>query len=438
MEMEEIFKNIIKINNCYNINYKNKNYLVNFRNHKILLQDNALYEKIENKDLSTLEWLIYEEMFDEEQKTIKLSEYEPTMVTFLMTTECNLNCIYCYAYNNISKKLQFSHAKLCIDYIVNNAVKKGKKGITVKFHGAGEPTLNMEVIVKIVEYTKKVAFAHHIGVKFHITTNGVMNDEKRLWLAENMDVITVSFDGFEKQQNIQRPHRMLNSFEEVIKSLEIFKNKGVNYGIRTTVTDNNIDILEEWAAFLAKVCVKNLNVEPVSICGNCFESDVKDVDCLTFFKKYIQLQESGKRNGINVSYSGVKLDKTIYIHCGGYGSNFVVTPDNSISTCYEVFDKENIESDCFIIGEVDNGKVNINVERVEQLRNKTLNNRTKCNQCFAEYQCGGGCISRGLSDNEFICKSVQAKCKITKLILLHELQNVIENNNLIDNEIFEF
>ena len=55
-------------------------------------------------------------------------EYTPTNVTFLPTSDCNLNCIYCYANSGIkSKYLTIDIAKSALDFIFNNAKKK-------KFH----------------------------------------------------------------------------------------------------------------------------------------------------------------------------------------------------------------------------------------------------------------------------------------------------------------
>jgi len=45
-----------------------------------------------------------------------------------------------------------------------------------------------------------------IDVKFYLNTNGVMEDHKRNWLTDNIDFVTISWDGFEAIQNRSCPH----------------------------------------------------------------------------------------------------------------------------------------------------------------------------------------------------------------------------------------
>ena len=61
------------------------------------------------------------------------------MISFFLTTRCNLNCIYCY--NKVERKkikektLPFEIAKAGIDYFFENNNSRH-----IRFYGPGEPT----------------------------------------------------------------------------------------------------------------------------------------------------------------------------------------------------------------------------------------------------------------------------------------------------------
>lgn len=434
---------VLKIKNCFNFNIDSISYLVNFKSRKFWVYSKEEYninDDFANLPINIWDRLVYEDIIDENQEINKKEKdrgYYPIIGTFLMSTICNLQCIYCYAYNKNNILMDIKTAKIAIDFLINNAILRNNKYIMVKFHGVGEPTLNWNTIVETYNYAKNKTKQFNINLKASITTNGIFSKDKRKWLAKNMDQITISMDGFEDIQNKQRPHITLNSYKEVIKTIKDIEASKVT--IRTTVTNINVDEIAKWTIFLNEIGVKKVNFEPVSICGKGKESGLEDVNTKLFIEKYIEAKEIEEHCGIEVSYSGIKLDKMAEFHCGAYGSNFVITPNGNISTCYEVVERNESELDKFLVGQVYENKVSINNMRIKELREFSRIKRKECNECFAQYHCAGGCISkRVLIEDQKIANSIKTKCEITKKILYMDFAKFIKNNNYLVGEVYSF
>ena len=73
------------------------------------------------------------------------------MISFFVTTKCNLNCIYCYTNKREHKDqtLSLEFAKTGIDDYFKTKYKKH-----LRFFGAGEPTTEIELIKQIKEYAE--------------------------------------------------------------------------------------------------------------------------------------------------------------------------------------------------------------------------------------------------------------------------------------------
>ena len=74
------------------------------------------------------------------------------MISFFLTTKCNLRCIYCYTYKNQDMKkehqtLDFNFAKRGVDDFFRDNTSRH-----IRFYGIGEPTLELELIKKIRDY----------------------------------------------------------------------------------------------------------------------------------------------------------------------------------------------------------------------------------------------------------------------------------------------
>lgn len=409
---------------CYLVNNSDKTYyFVNFDTNRIVRAKDGYGEFLDKITHDYLDFLHSENIaLIKSSDLFPKGKYKPVSATFLMTTKCNLDCIYCYAYNSYEKDLSFSAARCVIDYLVENAIERGKEGITIRFHGLGEPTQNFSVLQASIEYAKDKCRKRNIKVCFHITTNGIMRDYQREFIVNNIDYITLSMDGLDRIQNEQRPLHSGDSFAEALKTYNAIKNKDKCL-IRTTVTDLNITDLGRWCDFLQSSGIKQVSIEPVSICGNCINTNTTDLNNQVFCKEFIKLREEFPQ--LRIVYSCFQHSARPY-HCGAFGSNMVLTPFDTISTCYECYDEKEGAQSLFVIGKVDNETVVIDENKIQLLRERCYELRKECSTCFAQSYCNGSCLSKRYKSYLEVGNSycmVRNKCLITKRILLDKLNS---------------
>ncbi|MBU0971315.1 MAG: radical SAM protein [Proteobacteria bacterium] len=114
-----------------------------------------------------------------------------------ITERCNLRCLYCpysasypHQRQHGSRGMSFETARQAVDFFLAHSKKAEHRFIS--FYG-GEPTLNMPIVRKIVEYTRCKCGS---SVSFNMTTNGYNLPEETLkFLVDQNFLIVVSVDG---------------------------------------------------------------------------------------------------------------------------------------------------------------------------------------------------------------------------------------------------
>ena len=93
--------------------------------------------------------------------------------------DCNLRCKYCFAgtgaFGGSRTLMDFETGKRGIDFVLESSGHRNH--CEVDFFG-GEPLLNFKVVKELVQYGRKVAADLDKTIKFTLTTNGVLLDDK--------------------------------------------------------------------------------------------------------------------------------------------------------------------------------------------------------------------------------------------------------------------
>jgi len=141
-----------------------------------------------------------------------------SLLSFIITQRCNLKCSYCYLSRkkiDISEKVLKEYSK---SFLETPGVNK-----RVIFVG-GEPTLKTELVELGIKYLKYFNKSARKKIQTVINTNGIILNKKVLKLYENLDYISVSMDGKEYSQNLNR--KTINgktTFKKVIQNIETIK-----------------------------------------------------------------------------------------------------------------------------------------------------------------------------------------------------------------------
>ncbi len=201
---------------------------------------------------------------------------QPTSLTLFLTTACNLRCTYCYASagETPTKFMSLDVAKRGIDFVIANAVRRGVQQISITYHGGGEPTVNWRVMCDSLAYARERAGAQGLGVRATTASNGVLSEQQLDWLVANVDGASLSFDGLPSAHD---RHRLTvlgqGSSERVMRTMRRFDAAGFSYGVRVTVTRDQISSLPDSVEFIcANFRPQRIQVEPAYQMGRWREA----------------------------------------------------------------------------------------------------------------------------------------------------------------------
>lgn len=154
------------------------------------------------------------------------------IITLIITHNCNLRCSYCYVNDYTKdKNMSVDTAKK----IIEKELESNKVFFTEFTFLGGEPFCNFGLIKEVTEWAwKKFRDYEYI---FSAATNGTLLDEEiKSWLTKNRDrfVVTLSYDGSEASQNINR----CGSSNKI--DLEFFKKTYPKTPFKMTVSKNSL------------------------------------------------------------------------------------------------------------------------------------------------------------------------------------------------------
>lgn len=384
-----------------------------YENHSDLI---AFFEDIELLGLSG----------DTPIQTYGSAAYDPTHVTLFLTNRCNLRCTYCYAStgSNPARDLPFSLAKAGIDCVVANAVRQKRARIDVSFHGGGEPTMNWKVLTAALDYARKLAEGAGLEMGASMASNGVWSPHQRAWLLQNLDSLSLSWDGIEAVQNAQRPTASgAGSHDAVWQTIDALEAADFSYGIRMTVTADSVDRLAESVSYLLeRARPQRIQAEPVYDLGRGREGE-QHVEQAAFVDAFREAHRIAADRGIELYFSGARIEMLTNRFCRSCGEGFCITPDGDVSACFEVTDRQGTMSDSFIIGSYEQGGRGfiIDPEKLNGLRERTVETIPWCEGCFARWHCAGDCqhkVQHAWQDGVF---RGHARCEITRALLLDQI-----------------
>lgn len=366
------------------------------------------------------------------------------MISFFLTTKCNLCCRYCYNRDE-RKKLEDEHkehtidleiAKAGIDWYFNNNDSRH-----IRFYGPGEPTQEFEILKTITDYAQKHKNRGK-DVTVEIQTNGIFTKDIRDWILDNMNIIWLSFDGMPEIQNYNRPLNPLfkklftgKSSAEVLENNVkwLIKNRGnrnLMIGARVTITDQTIEKQKEMVDYFFDLGIRHVWTNPefyevgrIPVCqdeikqkGFHFDMD-RYVEC--YFEAY---NYANKKNLFWGSFLTVNFDGESPYNCRCCDPKSAphLTPDGYISACDMVLlGAEAYHMSPFIVGKWDSEKKEFiwYEDKVKALNERKSTNIVHCQRCPAKYHCGGYCLGEIVNETGLLEGQNLVKCKAIRQLL---------------------
>lgn len=352
---------------------------------------------------------------------------EPTELTLFLTTTCNLRCTYCYASagDRPARSMSLDVARRGIDFVAANAARRGQERFVLNYHGGGEPTGNWAVLTASLSYARERAAA--LGLKpptASAASNGVLRDDQIEWIVANLDGgVSVSFDGLPEAHD---RHRLTvqgqGSSHRVMRTLRRFDAAGYRYGVRMTVTADQIERLPDSVDFVcATFGTRHLQVEPAYQLGRW--RDAPSAETEAFIAAYREAQARAARHGREISFSAARLGALSNHFCGVTQDAFSLSPDGNVSACYEVFDEEAPLADRFFYGapDGDGPGYRFKLPVLNDLRAQAVQHRAHCQGCFAKWSCGGDCYHKAVSATGKTEFEGTDRCHITRELTKDQL-----------------
>lgn len=381
------------------------------------------YDRELDRDGRLRDWLRWLGIVDGGTEPRPVTAYQgapaPVSVTLFLTTGCNLRCTYCYASagDARARSMPLTVAKQGIDFVSANAVSLGAPGFQVAFHGGGEPTLNWKVLTGAYDYAANRARDLGLACSVSTATNGVLNDSQIDWITAHLDSVSLSFDGDPEAQDRHRPTvNGKGSSQQVLHTISRFDAQGFPYGIRVTVTADQIRRLPSSIDFICRHArPRSIQVEPAYKMGRW--RDAPSAETAEFIECFREAQTVARGYGRELIYSAARVGLLTNHFCGVSRDTFALSPDGNVSSCYEAFSEEGAHAAEFFYGRpAGDGSYTFNIETLSRLRKLSVEHKPFCQGCFAKWHCAGDCHHNALALNETGEFAGSDRCHITRAL----------------------
>jgi sulfatase maturation enzyme AslB (radical SAM superfamily) len=323
------------------------------------------------------------------------ASFAPECLTIYLSSRCQLACGYCFAAAGretdsgcIDERIALGAACL----VARCAAGKGTRFHLV-LHGGGEPTLEWESVVRLIEGTRSIASDAGVDWFGFIATNGVIPEKRAVWLAREMDLIELSCDGPPDIQDRQRPLAGGGpTSAHVERTARVLADAGERFQVRATITPETVDRQAEIVAYLHKTLrARELRFEPAYRA-----SAFRPGHAQRFVDRFLEAQREARTRGCDLSISGARLDEIHGPYCDVLRQTLHLLPDGSATACFFCTDGRSVEAAPHRIGGWDEarGEYLLDVEAIAAHRRKALELPAMCRDCINVCHCARECPER--------------------------------------------
>lgn len=344
-----------------------------------------------------------------------------------LTDGCNLGCRYCYLSTSRAPApfMRKEQIRSIVQAIVNKKVQSETFPILpVTFYGGGEPTLNEELFRYTVDYLKDYAGQHHIVPRMSMTTNAsYSNPALSNFIIQNFANVTISIDGPEDIQNLQRPRADGNaSFDRVMRNARQLHNSDCTVCFRATVTAQSLVHINRIVDFFAQEFPKcTVIVSPMLTVGHGSHTTLAPPAPEAYTSGIYAAYHRAGQLGIRLLTPETSHLNPRLFFCGAaQGNLLIISPDGLITSCSQVEEKSQFSTGKFLFEQeeicyCDNHSASMNVDQYAE-----------CADCFCKYTCCGGCPEIRIN------KSGDLHCELTRNITGDILYNYLKKEELYD------
>lgn len=356
-----------------------------------------------------------------------MSHYNKEMVSFYVTTRCNLDCKYCY-----TNKEDYPEQKIDLDFakcLLEDYFKTNYKKV-VRFFAAGEPTMNLEAIKTILAYANSLTDEE---IKVEIQTNGMFDEDTASWLAENVDYIWISCDGTPDVQDFYRPvfQSEKASSSIVEKNIRYLSNHCKEMvGVRMTILNSNLHRQKEMLNYFYGLGVRDVWADPIFPSVG-YKEPYEKIDLMEFAKEFVEACNYAE--GLGMFYGSnytCNFDEHVCHYCRACKPVPHATTDGYVTACDMAMFKEQEGSNNEHMNVLIYGKWNPHTKsieyderRIDNIRNRNCEHMSHCENCIAKYHCGGYCLGEVTNETGNLYGQLSQKCEVVRYLFTHLSEN---------------
>lgn len=302
--------------------------------------------------------------------SIKPNNEKPTnSIVISLTNRCNFHCLYCFQNSGNGNIMKEINAKQ-----VKNILKKFKKPFVnnyVQFTG-GEPMIRKDFF-EILSYALSLRYI----IRF--STNGLtlnkLNDSKLKILKSPNIFIKISLDG--SNVHYHEKYRDKNSFNEILSGLKKLRFYNKNIGIKSVISEYNINDIENTLKFCRKFNIKSYTYNILRFEGRAINKNIQTVNHFDVFKKIFNiLAKHPEYNKLLFSSDFVSIVLCYFIKNYSIQNKyyFFINHDGKVYPSQVLQDKE------LILGDISD-RINFNLDSLNNLNLKEKLIFKKCLKC---------------------------------------------------------
>ena len=371
---------------------------------------------------------------------------------FVVTNACNMKCVYCQAQNGDrvpSGIMTKEVAKKAVDL----AMCSPETCLSFEFQG-GEPLMNFDVVKYIVEYSEEIAKSNKKIIEYNLVSNlTILTEDIADFICEHNIGVSTSIDGDELIHNANRTYRNdIGTYKDVLKGIELLKNKGIAFGAIQTTTKKSLnkprEIIDEYISLeLPSVFIRNLT--PLGCANRNWENIGYNPDeFITFYKECFDYIITLNKKGVFIKegHATIFLSKilrgyaTNYMElrspCGAGVGQIAYYYDGNIYTCDEGRMLAEMGNDSFKLGTINDSYdtlMNSNNCKAACI-SSVLESLPNCSDCVYNPYCGTcPVVNFALTNDVFNKEPNDYKCKVYKgmLDILFEALNEPEKEEIL-------
>lgn len=365
---------------------------------------------------------------------------------FVVTTACNMRCVYCQANNGIACSSLYMSKEIA-EKAVNIALQSPAHYLSFEFQG-GEPLLNFEVIKHIVFYAEAHKGTHEIN--YNVVTNlTLITDEILGFFSEHNFGISTSIDGPEAVHNSNRPFRDgTGTYNKVVESIKKIREKGIQVGAIQTTTRAALAYPREIVKVYRDLGFESIFLRPLTPLGkatlNWNEIGYTAEEFISFYtqalEELIQINKTErflKEDHASILLSRIDGQFVNYMElrspCGASIGQLAYYADGDIFTCDEGRMLHEMGDHTFRLGNVFTSTysdiINSGVCRTV-CASSILESIPTCCDCVYQPYCGTCPVVNYSKSQDIIEKEPRGyRCKIYSGMLDYLFKRILENNS---------